>query len=74
MTQGQSFVANVLDAIEESRYWNSTAVFLTWDDYGGFYRHQAGPPKLSGLNPLGLSFRVPFMVISSVHSTRISEP
>ncbi len=63
VTQGQSFVANVLDAIEESRYWNSTAVFLTWDDYGGFY-DQAGPPKLSGLNPLGLSFRVPFMVIS----------
>lgn len=63
ITQGESFVANVIDSIEESQYWKSTAVFLTWDDYGGFY-DQASPPKLSGLNPLGLSFRVPFLVIS----------
>ncbi len=63
LTQGEAFVANVLDAIEQSRYWDSTAVFLTWDDYGGFY-DGVGPPKLSGLNPLGLSFRVPFLVIS----------
>ena len=63
VTYGEAFVANVLDAIEESRYWDSTAVFLTWDDYGGFYDH-VGPPKLSGLNPLGLSIRVPFLVIS----------
>lgn len=63
LTQGESFVATVVDAIEESSYWNSTAVFLTWDDYGGFYDH-VGPPKLSGLNPLGLSFRMPFVVIS----------
>ncbi len=63
ITQGESFVANVIDAVEQSRYWNSTAIFLAWDDYGGFYDH-VGPPKLPGLNPLGLSFRVPFLVIS----------
>jgi phospholipase C len=63
LTAGEAFVANVLDAIEMSRYWNSTAVFLAWDDYGGFYDH-VGPPKLPGLNALGLSFRVPFLVIS----------
>jgi phospholipase C len=61
--QGESFVANVLDSIEKSRYWDSTAVFLTWDDYGGFYDHVA-PPKLPGLNSMGLSFRVPFLVVS----------
>jgi phospholipase C len=57
---GEAFVANVVDAVEFSSYWNSTAIFLMWDDYGGFYDNQA-PPKL---DPLGLSFRVPFIVIS----------
>lgn len=63
ITRGEAFVANVVDSIEESRYWDSTAVFLTWDDYGGFY-DSVGPPKLPGLNSLGLSFRVPFLVLS----------
>jgi phospholipase C len=60
ITRGEAFVANVVDAIEFSPYWNHTAIFLSWDDYGGWFDNQA-PPKL---DPLGLSFRVPFIVIS----------
>ena len=60
VTQGESFVANVIDAVEMSSYWPSTAIFLAWDDYGGFYDHVA-PPRV---DPLGLSIRVPFLVIS----------
>jgi phospholipase C len=63
ITLGQSFVAQYVDAIESSKYWNSTAIFLSWDDYGGFFDN-VGPPKLSGLNPLGLSIRVPLIVMS----------
>jgi len=64
ITKGQSFVAQYVDAIEESKYWNSTAVFVTWDDYGGFFDHVGPPGKTPTMNPLGLSIRVPLIVIS----------
>ncbi|MCI4346088.1 MAG: hypothetical protein L3K07_04980 [Thermoplasmata archaeon] len=57
---GEAFVANLVDAVEESQYWSSTAIFLSWDDYGGFYDHVPPPAN----NSLGLSIRVPFLVIS----------
>jgi phospholipase C len=60
LSAGEAFVANVVDAIESSQYWGSTAIFLSWDDYGGFFDHVAPP----ALDPLGLSIRVPFLVIS----------
>jgi phospholipase C len=60
ITSGEAFVAQVVNSVERSAYWNSTAIFLSWDDYGGFFDHVA-PPKL---DPLGLSFRVPLIVIS----------
>lgn len=40
--------------------WNSTAIFLTWDDWGGFYDHV--PPPVADAN--GYGFRVPGLVIS----------
>src|SRR6476469_2470817 len=40
--------------------WNSTAVFITWDDFGGFYDH-APPP---GVDKFGLAPRVPLLIIS----------
>jgi phospholipase C len=40
--------------------WNSTAIFLTWDDWGGFYDHVV-PPKV---DELGYGIRVPGIVIS----------
>lgn len=60
LSSGETFVASLVNAVESSPQWSSTAVFLTWDDYGGFYDHVA-PPRI---DPLGLSFRVPLIVIS----------
>lgn len=60
LDSGQAFVASVVDAVERSPDWSSTAVFVTWDDYGGFFDHVA-PPRL---DTLGLSFRVPLLVVS----------
>ncbi|HXQ93922.1 MAG TPA: alkaline phosphatase family protein [Thermoplasmata archaeon] len=60
MTAGETFIANVVDAVEASPDWSSTALFLAWDDYGGFY-DQVPPPTLDGL---GLSVRVPLIVVS----------
>ncbi len=57
---GPSWVASVVNAIGESQFWNSTAIFVTWDDWGGWYDHVA-PTKY---NTYELGFRVPLIVIS----------
>ncbi|MGB8344069.1 MAG: alkaline phosphatase family protein [Ktedonobacteraceae bacterium] len=57
---GENFVTSIVNAIMNSPYWSNTAIFLTWDDYGGFYDH-VSPPVLDGL---GLGPRVPLIVMS----------
>ncbi|HVR46198.1 MAG TPA: alkaline phosphatase family protein [Candidatus Binatia bacterium] len=57
---GPEWVASVVNAIGESRDWRSTAIFVVWDDWGGWYDHVA-PPQL---DRMGLGPRVPFIVIS----------
>jgi phospholipase C len=57
---GPSWVASVVNAIGESQYWDSTAIFVTWDDWGGWYDHVA-PPNYTSYE---LGFRVPLIVIS----------
>lgn len=57
---GQNWTASVINAIMRSPFWSSTAIVLTWDDFGGFYDHLA-PPSSRGA-PLGP--RVPTIVIS----------
>jgi phospholipase C len=57
---GQAYVTSLINAIGHSRDWNSTAIFVTWDDWGGFYDH-VRPPVID-LN--GYGFRVPGIVIS----------
>ncbi|HKV90840.1 MAG TPA: alkaline phosphatase family protein, partial [Thermoplasmata archaeon] len=59
-TRAEAWLANVVDAVESGPEWNTTALFITWDDYGGFYDHVA-PPRLAHTQ---LSFRVPVIVIS----------
>ena len=39
----QQFVVNVINALQKSDFWNSTAVVITWDDSDGWYDHQIGP-------------------------------
>ncbi len=60
ISAGQSYVTSLINAVMESRDWNSTAIFLAWDDWGGFYDHVV-PPEVDG-NGYGL--RVPGLVIS----------
>jgi phospholipase C len=62
---GPSWVAAVVNAIGESLYWSDTAIFVTWDDWGGWYDHVA-PPLY---NSYELSFRVPLIVISPYAKT-----
>jgi phospholipase C len=56
----QNFVSSVVNAIMHSSEWNSTAIFVTWDDFGGWYDH-VPPPQVDGI---GLGPRVPLLVIS----------
>ena len=57
---GPSWVASVVNAIGESSYWNSTAIIIVWDDWGGWYDNSP-PPQL---DYRGLGFRVPCLIIS----------
>jgi phospholipase C len=60
MCRGENWTVDTLNAIMSSRYWSSTAVVLTWDDFGGFYDHVPPPHvDLFGLGP-----RVPALIIS----------
>ncbi len=58
--RGPSWVASVVNAIGKSKYWNSTAIIVTWDDWGGWYDN-APPPQLDFR---GLGIRVPCLIIS----------
>jgi phospholipase C len=58
--RGPSWVAGVVNAIGKSSYWQSTAIVVVWDDWGGFYDNL--PPKQMGFG--GLGFRVPALIIS----------
>ncbi len=57
---GQDATVSEVNAIMRSPFWASTAIFVTWDDFGGFFDHVA-PPQV---NQLGLGPRVPTIVIS----------
>jgi phospholipase C len=57
---GPSWVAAVVNAIGDSQYWSNTAIFLTWDDWGGWYDHVAPPI----INSYEYGFRVPLIVVS----------
>jgi phospholipase C len=60
VTNGQAFVTNVINAVMRSPDWKSTAIFLAWDDWGGFYDH-VRPPRV---DENGFGLRVPALVIS----------
>jgi phospholipase C len=60
ITAGEDDVMSEVNAVMSSPYWNSTAIFLTWDDYGGWYDHVT-PPQVDAY---GYGFRVPCIVIS----------
>ncbi|HXW55556.1 MAG TPA: alkaline phosphatase family protein [Candidatus Cybelea sp.] len=58
---GPSWVASIVNAIGNSPYWPNTAIFITWDDWGGWYDH-VPPPSI--YNSYEYGFRVPLIVVS----------
>jgi phospholipase C len=57
---GPSWVASIVNAAGAGPYWNSTAIIVTWDDWGGWYDHVQPPTR----NANELGFRVPLLVVS----------
>ncbi len=57
---GPSWVAALVNAVGKSKFWNTTAIFVQWDDWGGLY--DPVPPPYKDYD--GLGFRVPLLVIS----------
>jgi phospholipase C len=68
VTAGMEYVTSVVNAIMQSGYWQNTAVFVTWDDWGGFYDH-VPPPNVdktsNGKDIEGFGLRVPGLMISA---------
>ncbi len=57
---GQAYVTGLINAVMQGRDWNSTVIFLAWDDWGGFYDHVVPPT----IDQNGYGFRVPGLMIS----------
>lgn len=57
---GPQWVASIVNAVGQSQFWDSTAIIVSWDDWGGWYDHVI-PPQVDAM---GLGFRVPLLVIS----------
>ena len=57
---GPSWVAALVNTVGKSKFWNSTAIFVQWDDWGGLYDHVS--PQFEDYD--GLGFRVPLLILS----------
>jgi phospholipase C len=60
VSDGQTYVTSLINAVMAGPNWDSSAIFLAWDDWGGFYDHVV-PPKV---DENGYGLRVPGLVIS----------
>jgi phospholipase C len=60
-THGPQWIATIVNALGKSKYWNSSALFVMWDEWGGWYDHV--PPPYVDFDGLGM--RVPLLVISA---------
>lgn len=58
--KGPAWVTSLVNAIGTSKYWKTTAIFIMWDDYGGWYDHV--PPPLEDYDGLGI--RIPLLIVS----------
>jgi phospholipase C len=57
---GENWSVQQINAVMQGPEWSSSAIFLTWDDFGGFYDHVTPP----GVDQFGLGARVPLIIIS----------
>jgi phospholipase C len=69
---GPSWVASIVNAIGQSTscdnntgYWNNTAIFITWDDWGGWYDHESPTILAQPEGDYQYGFRVPLVVVSA---------
>lgn len=69
---GPAWVASIVNALGASKncdngggYWNDTAIFILWDDWGGWYDHEAPSLQRQPQNDYEYGFRVPMMVVSA---------
>ncbi|HYU45158.1 MAG TPA: alkaline phosphatase family protein [Terriglobales bacterium] len=60
MSKCENWLTQQINAIMAGPEWASTAIFVSWDDFGGFYDH-VPPPKT---DPFGFGIRVPLLIIS----------
>jgi phospholipase C len=58
---GPAWVASLVNAIGQSKYWDNTAIFIFWDDYGGWYDPK--PPAMVDYDGLGI--RIPMLIVSA---------
>ncbi len=59
---GPAWVASIVNAVGNSKYWDSSAIVVLWDDWGGFYDHES--PAFLRDDQGGLGFRVPMLIVS----------
>ena len=72
-TGGPSWVASIVNAVgtspctnpDGSSYWRSTAIIVTWDDWGGWYDHEPPPIRAYPYGGYQMGFRVPLIVVSA---------
>ena len=70
---GPAWVASIVNAIQQSTcknrdgssYWSSTAILITWDDWGGWYDHEAPTILWGAQGDYQYGFRVPLIVVSA---------
>jgi phospholipase C len=63
---GPAWVTSIVDAVGNSAYWENTAIFITWDDWGGFWDHVPPTPNTTGFcSSYCYGFRVPLVVVSA---------
>jgi phospholipase C len=63
--KGQTYVTHLINAAMRGPDWDTTAIFLTWDDWGGFYDHVLPV----AVDKMGYGLRVPGLVISPYAKT-----
>ena len=68
LAAAQNYVTSLVNAVMQSPYWTNTVIYITWDDWGGFYDHVAPPIVDMNDTPTpvqGFGFRVPGLMISA---------